>query len=271
MIGLYIASSLASLAVILVMAYLLVLVRPPKKTSPDATLLRDYAHRGLHGKEAPENSLKAFGLACEAGFGIELDVQLSRDGEVMVFHDYSLLRMTGCDRMLSELDAAELATLSLDGTDQTIPTLRQVLELVAGRVPILIELKGEDTNTALCAKVAALLRDYEGPFCMESFNPLLIGHMKKLFPETFCGLLYTNVCRDKKKCSLLNILLTAMALNVVAKPDFIAYNKADRGSLPVRITTGLYGAGKAVWTITTAEELEIAHQRGEMPIFEKIV
>ena len=259
--------------VLLILAVVYVSMIMPRATEqPDMSkVLTDYAHRGLHGKEAPENSLKAFGLACEAGFGIELDVQLSRDGEVMVFHDYSLLRMTGCDRMLSELDAAELATLSLDGTDQTIPTLRQVLELVAGRVPLLIELKGEDTNTALCAKVAALLRDYEGPFCMESFNPLLIGHMKKLFPETFCGLLYTNVCRDKKKCSLLNILLTAMALNVVAKPDFIAYNKADRGSLPVRITTGLYGAGKATWTITTAEELEISHQRGEMPIFEKIV
>ena len=271
MTWMHIALPSASLAVILIILYVLILVRPPKKTSPDAALLRDYAHRGLHGGGVPENSLKAFELACEAGYGIELDVQLSRDGHVMVFHDYTLLRMTGRDSLLSELDASELAALSLDGTDQTIPTLREVLELVDGRVPILVELKGEDTNTALCEKVAVLLGEYTGPYCLESFNPLLIGHMKKRLPETYCGLLYTNVCRDKKKSSLLNIALTAMALNVVARPDFIAYNKADRDSLPVRITTGLYGAGKAVWTVTTAEELDTAHRKGEIPIFEKIV
>ena len=131
-----------SFAVLLVALYLLVLIRPPKKTKPTEVLLCDYAHRGLHKEGVPENSLAAFEDACRAGFGIELDVQLSHDGEVMVFHDYTLIRMTGCDKKLCELDAKELMTLTLAGTDQTIPTLKQVLALVDGRVPLLVELKG---------------------------------------------------------------------------------------------------------------------------------
>ncbi|MBE6698699.1 MAG: glycerophosphodiester phosphodiesterase [Ruminococcaceae bacterium] len=262
---------IVSLLVILIAIYLLVLVRPTKKTKPNKALLCDYAHRGLHnGKDAPENSLAAFEAACRAGYGIELDVQLSRDGTVMVFHDYTLIRMTGCDKKLSELDANELTALTLGESDQKIPTFEEVLSLVDGRVPLLVELKGENFDTSLCAKVADMLRNYRGLYCIESFNPLLIGNMKKQMPEIFCGLLYTNVCRDKKKNSILNIALTAMALNVVAKPDFIAFNKVDRDSLPVKITTQLFGAPKFVWTVNTPEELDTAHKNGELPIFENI-
>ena len=265
-----IAISLAAVAVIFVIVYFLVLVRPPKRTAPDEILMRDYAHRGLHGENVPENSLTAFENACKAGYGIELDVQLSRDGVVMVFHDYSLLRMTGRDQKLSELDAAELTAICLMETTETVPTFEQVLELVDGRVPLLVELKGEELDVSLCEKVAELLGNYKGAYCIESFNPLLVGNMKKRFPEVFCGLLYTNVCREKKKRSLLNIALTAMALNVVARPDFIAYNKEDRASLPVKISTGLYRAPKFVWTVNTREELDTAHKNSELAIFENI-
>ena len=266
-----IAASIASLTLVLTVVYFLILVRPRKKTKPQADLLRDYAHRGLHnGKDAPENSLAAFEAACQKGYGIELDVQLSRDGKVMVFHDYTLIRMTGCDKKLAELNAEELTKLTLGTSNQTIPTLEEVLALVNGRVPLLVELKGENFDTSLCAKVAELLRKYEGPYCLESFNPLLIGNMKKEFPEAFCGLLYTNVCRDKKKNSALNIALTAMALNVVARPDFIAFNKADRDAFAVKVTTKLYKAPKFVWTVNKQEELDTAHKSGECPIFENI-
>ena len=260
---------IASLLVILVAVYFLILVRPPQKTKPQKEFLCDYAHRGLHnGKDAPENSLAAFEAACQRGYGIELDVQLSRDGKVMVFHDYTLVRMTGCDKKLAELDATELTKLTLGDSDQKIPTFEEVLALVDGRVPLLVELKGESFDTSLCAKVAELLRGYKGDYCMESFNPLLIGNMKKEFPDAFCGLLYTNVCREKN--SALNIALTAMALNVVARPDFIAFNKADRDSFAVKVTTKLYKAPKFVWTVNTQEELDTAHQNGELPIFENI-
>ncbi len=269
MTGLYIAlGAMLGLALLVALVYLLVLVRPKGKRPADASLLCDYAHRGLHGNGVPENSLAAFARACEAGDGIELDVQLSADGEVMVFHDYTLARMTGDSRKLCELSAAHLGELRLADTEETIPTFAQVLRLVDGRVPLLVELEGENLDVFLCPKVAALLRDYDGPFCIESFNPLLLRAMKRELPEAFCGLLYTNVARDKRKASPLNLMLTSMALNALCRPHFIAFNEADRHALPVRLTTGLYRAPKFVWTVRSRESLETAHEAGEWGIFE---
>ena len=99
---LIILGAILSLSIVVFLLYLLVFIRPRGKTPEDNALLCDYAHRGLHGDGVPENSLEAFELACQAGFGIELDVQLSSDGEVVVFHDYTLNRMTGVDKKLCE-------------------------------------------------------------------------------------------------------------------------------------------------------------------------
>ena len=272
MVAFLITLSIVSGVLLLLLAlYLLVLVRPRGRMPADMTLLRDYAHRGLHGGGIPENSMAAFAKACDLGYGIELDVQLSRDGVVMVFHDYTLTRMTGTEKKLCELTAAELKDLRLGGTEETIPTFAEVLSLVNGRVPLLVELKGEDLNTALCEKVAALLSDYRGAYCLESFNPLLIGKMKTYLPNAYRGLLYTNVCRDKKKYSILNMVISSMMLNALAKPNFIAYNHLDRDALTVRIAAGLYRTPRFVWTIRGQEELERAHERGEHPIFENIL
>ncbi len=261
-------AGLLALLILLSIVYLLLLIRPRKRKECDPALLRCYAHRGLHGDGVPENSLSAFALACEKGYGIELDVQLSHDGEVMVFHDYTLLRMTGEEGLLCERTAEELGALSLNGTEQTIPTFAKVLELVDGRVPLLVELKGESTDVSLCKKVAELLLHYEGAYCIESFNPLLLREMQKQLPKAFCGLLYTNVCRDKKKVTAVNGLLTLMAFNFLAKPQFVAYNQADRRSLPVKLTTKLYRAPKFVWTVRTEGEMSRAKEAGECPIFE---
>ena len=263
---------LITLGIVLLLAlvYLMVLVRPKAQQPADPSLLCDYAHRGLHNHTIPENSLAAFARACERGIGIELDVQLSRDGVVMVFHDYTLVRMTGAEGKLRELDAADLQKLSLNGTDRTIPTFAQVLELVDGRVPLLVELKGENLDTSLCEKVADHLKAYKGPYCIESFNPLLVRRMKKCLPGVYGGLLYTNVCRDKKKYSPLNLVITAMLLNAVARPHFIAYNQLDRDSLPVKLTTRLYHAPRFVWTVRSDEEYQRAHDLGEHPIFENL-
>lgn len=262
--------SLLGLVLLLIALYLFFLLRPRTKRPQDPALLCDYAHRGLHGDGIPENSLAAFARACEAGVGIELDVQLSRDGIVMVFHDYTLVRMTGREEKLCNLDAAELRTLTLADSTETVPTLEEVLALVNGRVPILVELKGESTDASLCSRVAAILKDYRGAYCLESFNPLLIGSMKKYLPQAFRGLLYTNVCREKKSRSLLNIALTCMALNFLAKPNFIAYNQQDRNALPVRLATKLFRAPRFVWTVRSSEQLDAARAHGECPIFEGI-
>lgn len=274
MIALYILLGvlcvILALFVVMSALYIFIFVRPRRKAPADLDLLCDYAHRGLHDAALPENSLAAFEAACRKGYGIELDIQLSGDGEVMVFHDYTLIRMTGKEGKLSDFTAAELKSFSLNETDQTIPTFAEVLALVNGRVPLLIELKGEDLNASLCPTAAALLRNYEGPYCIESFNPLLIRAMRRELPEAWYGQLYTNVCKEKKKVTALNLLLTAMAFNFLARPDFIAYNYLCRRSFPVRLATDLYGATKFVWTVRERAELRKAHEHGEYPIFERI-
>ena len=269
---LIIASSLASLALLLALIAVFVLIRPAGKPPKDERLLCQYAHRGLHDGNTgalPENSLAAFELACKEGYGIELDVQLSRDGQIMVFHDYTLVRMTGAEGKLCDLTAKELGELTLAGTEEKIPTFREVLALVNGRVPLLVELKGESFDTALCPKVAELLSAYNGPFCIESFNPLLLKEMRTHLPDAYRGLLYTNACRDKKKITAINLAVSGMLLNFLAKPNFIAYNKEDRSSPLVKLTTGLYKAPKFVWTVRTEEELAAAKARGECAIFER--
>lgn len=261
---------IALIIIAIALIYLLVLVRPRQKKPQSAALLCEYAHRGLHGDGVPENSLLAFENACREGYGIELDVQLSRDGEVMVFHDATLTRMTGVEKKVCELDAADLTELTLADSECTIPTFRQVLALVDGRVPLLVELKGEDTNVSLCKKAADILREYKGEYCIESFNPLLAREMKKHLPDIYYGQLYTNVCRDKKKKSALNIALTIMATNCLSRPDFIAYNKRDRNALPVILTTKLFSARKFVWTVKGDAEIAEARKNGELAIFERV-
>ena len=264
MIALYITLGVLAFLILLY----LFLIFPHAKSPENRDLLCDYAHRGLHGNGVPENSLAAFELAAKAGFGIELDVQLSADRVVMVFHDETLTRMTGVEKKLSELTAEQLGALSLADSDERIPTLCEVLELVSGRVPILVELKGEATDTTLCSYVADCLRCYEGAYCIESFNPLLLHEMKKHLPDAYYGLLYTNACREKKKYSLVNILVSCMALNFLARPNFIAYSKNYRKALPVLLGAGLFRATRFVWTVNTPEELDEAHRLGELPIFE---
>lgn len=262
--------ALLTFCIVFGLAYLFIFLRVRKKREVSSALFCDYAHRGLHSASIPENSLAAFDLAAERGYGIELDVQLSKDGEVMVFHDYTLERMTGRDEKLCELDANELCALSLAGTQEKIPTLAQVLDLVDARVPILVELKGENKDTSLCAKTAELLRTYKGVYCIESFNPLLVKEMKKQLPDVFAGLLYTNVCKDRKKYSPLNIAISTMSLNFIAYPDFIAYNKEYRNSFAVKLVNALYKPYRTVWTIKSEDELELAHSLGEAAIFEQI-
>lgn len=256
------------LLLIIFLLYILVLVRPKKREVDNESLVCNYAHRGLHSETVPENSLEAFSLAVDNGYGIELDVQLSSDGEVMVFHDYTLTRMTGVEKKLNDLTKDELKALTLKNTSEAIPTLEEVLTLVDGKVPLLIELKGEDLDTRLCEKAANRLKAYKGKYCIESFNPLLIKKMKNFLPNAFYGQLYTNVCREHG-FNIINALLTCMALNFLSSPDFIAYNKVDRNSFPVKLTTKFYKAPRFVWTVKTAEEMNDAKKFGECAIFEQ--
>lgn len=168
---------------------------PPRVTLPDAFLGAPIAHRGYHDRAAGriENSPSAFRAAIEAGYGIECDIQPASDGTPMVFHDYDLRRLTGQPGRIAARTPEELQRLALSGGGDTIPTLTSVLALVAGRVPLLIEIKDQDgalgpSVGALEERVAAALAGYEGPAALMSFNPFSMAAMARAAPHLPRGL-----------------------------------------------------------------------------------
>lgn len=208
---------------------------------------RNYAHRGLHSedKSVPENSLPAFDKAAAAGYGIELDVQLSKDGQVVVFHDDDLNRVCGDARRVDEVDYAELKEMKLCQTEETIPLFSTVLETVNGRSPLIVELKTGRRNDELCRKTCETLAGYEGNYCIESFDPRIVAWFRKNAPEILRGQLAAPACEYKNKKPL-PFLLSHVLLNVIARPQFIAYKIGPR-PLSVRLSE-LMGAMKVGWT-----------------------
>lgn len=259
----------AGVVLALVWMFLVFAKRP--ETGRAAPFRRAYAHRGLFGGEIPENSLPAFAAAAEKGFAIELDVQLSSDGEVMVFHDYTLSRMCGVGGTLSERTADELKKTPLAGTAHGIPSLREVLAVVGGRVPLLIELKGENGNTALCPRLMEVLAGYRGAWCVESFNPLLLRWFKKNAPQVLRGLLVTDLIREKKSGSkLLNFALSAQLLNFLCRPQFIAWDHHYPKSAARRYNIRR-GLPSFVFTVKDEAEYLRLLASGDCPIFDSFL
>ena len=257
------------LIAILIIAALLIFIFAPSKRRKKMAQWRGcaFAHRGLHGDGACENSLDAFERACEAGFGIELDVQLSRDGTIVVFHDDDLLRMTGDARRVDEVDFAELQSIPLPG-DARIPSFAQVLECVRGRVPLLVELKNGKRNAELCAKTLEQLRAYDGRFIVESFNPLIVRWFRKNAKDIARGQLVSGMDNYMPQFGKgIAWLLASLALNFLARPDFVAYD-ADCDFAAPHIQRGVFRTPMACWTIKQAGRYEEAVEKGEMPIFE---
>ena len=171
------------------------------------------AHRGFHeDANSPENSIPAFKRAVERGYGIELDLHLLSDGSLAVFHDDTLLRMTGEEGCVKDLTQEDLKNYRLGGTEHTIPTFVQVLKLVQGEVPLIIELKSEDNVPELCKATLDALDAYQGDFVIESFDPRVLMWLKKNAPEITRGQLSQNFLKDKEnKLSLpLKIVLTSL-------------------------------------------------------------
>lgn len=253
------------------LALWLYLIAPRAKRDAMTPFLRAYAHRGLWGGELPENSLGAFRAAAEAGFAIELDIQLSSDGVVMVFHDYTLDRVCGRAGKVCEHTAAELGEILLNGVKgERIPTLAEVLATVAGRVPLLIELKGENGDTSLVPAALAVLKGYQGAWCMESFNPLLLRAVKKHAPHVIRGLLSTNLLKEKKNGSkLLNFALSAHLFNFLCRPQFLAFDQNHPRRAGLRTGLSLFGATPFVYTVKNEADYERHLKNGVCPIFDE--
>ncbi len=243
----------------LILIYLFLLTPRRRRKEAEPFMQSSYAHRGLWGKEAPENSLAAFRLAVEAGVGIELDVQLSSDGEVMVFHDENLLRMTGVDASLYEKDAAFLKSLSLGKCTETIPTFKEVLTLIDGKVPLLVEIKSDHAWQAVCEKTAALLDGYHGAYMVESFHPFAVAWFRKNRPDTVRGQLSARLWKEKHLRTPSHLIVQSLLLNFYARPDFIAYDVNDRRSFSFCLTRLIFRPYSVAWTVKDAKDFQNAH------------
>lgn len=231
-----------------------------------------YAHRGLHDKPfVPENSMLAFQKALEKGYGIELDVHLLKDGGLAVIHDSSLKRTAGVDVNIEDLTLDQLKNYHLEGTTETIPTFREVLNLYNGQAPIIIELKAANGNAAkLSEAVCNALNTYHGPYCIESFDPRCLLWLKRNRPDVIRGQLSMNFMKNPSgQGKFIDFILTFLLGNLLTRPDFIAYKFEDRRNFSNLLCLYLWRMQGASWTITEQKNFEICAGESLLPIFEQ--
>ncbi|MCF0105399.1 MAG: glycerophosphodiester phosphodiesterase [Holdemanella sp.] len=233
-----------------------------------------YAHRGLfdNKKEYPENSLNAFQRAVDAGYGIELDVQMTTDDKLVVFHDGNLLRMCSDDRMLTDCSYEALQKLHLKNSHQTIPLFKDVLNVVDGKVPLIVEIKTEGRNIETTKKVHEMMKGYKGKYVVESFNPQLLQWYYKNEPNILRGQLSEDYfTRDNGMNFSTKFVLTNMLTNFISKPDFISYDYKGYDQKGYALLRKLFSCRHAVWTIRSEEDLKIAKERYDIIIFDSFI
>lgn len=263
---------ITAIVIVLIFVLLFLLSTVGRTGHRDLRKLRGhaYAHRGLHGAGVPENSFEAFRLAKEAGYGVELDVHLLKDGTLAVFHDTLLSRMTGLEGRIVDLTAEDLKNCYLNGTTHTIPTFAQVLKLFDGKVPMIVELKEVGNCAALCEKTCKMLDGYKGPYCLESFDPRCVHWLKKNRPDLIRGQLTQNYFVNSKAPIpwYLKILLRHQVLNFLTRPDFVAYRYFDRKTVSNFFCRKIWGLQGVTWTLRSQEEFDTAIKECWIPIFE---
>lgn len=265
------------LALIIVLAVLAViylfLVAPRMFGKPDRSALMGvhYAHRGLFDNEsdAPENSLSAMRKAVEAGYGIEFDVQLSKDDVPVIFHDTSLKRMCGVDGKVWDYTLEELQKMKLANSNETIPTLEQVLQVVDGKVPLIVEYKMDRADTKVCELGNALLEQYNGVYCIESFHPFAVKWYRDHRPDVIRGQLSQDFSKTDYK-GIQYWAMTHLLLNFLTRPDFIAYNHKDKDIFSRSLCAQL-GALSAAWTIKNRKQYEEAKPYFDLVIFDSFI
>ena len=184
------------------------------------------AHRGFYKKNGaiPENSMAAFKRALDHGYAIECDIQLTKDHEVVVFHDENLKRLTGLNQPIHQVTYEQIKTLNLLLSNEKIPLLRDVLNLVKGKVPLLIELKPFGPVKKLCTSTMALMKDYQGKYAVFSFHPGAVLWFKKYHPHVIRGQISSFFDDDTHVRQPLKFLMKRLFFNHFTKPDFISYD-----------------------------------------------
>ena len=235
---------------------------PSRRSELTKLIARPFAHRGLQGGGRIENSRAAFAAAIAAGHGIELDVQASADGQAMVFHDADLARLADARGALSAWSAAELGRFRLKDSDETIATLSEILGLIGGRAPLLIEVKAPNRGVAaLCRSVEAALTGYTGPVAVMSFNPEVGAWFARHAPARLRGLVVTEQGKGLK-----GLVERPLAL-WRSRADFLAYDIRD---LPARFADAQRAKGMPVltWTIRTLADRARAAEHASQIIYE---
>ena len=227
------------------------------------------AHRGLWRPDgAPENSLAAFQAACVAGYGIELDIQLSADGEAMVFHDDDLERMTGVPGRLSDRTTSELAELRLKGTDERIPTLAETLALVGRRAMVHVELKTPYGHVGpLEQRAHEILIDHAGPVCVIGFNPYSHAWFAERFPGVLRGLDSYSYKRAPQMAEAQRASFAKLEHVAIAKPNFLALGL---DMLPSERAAALRAQGLPIvaWTVREPGQWDAIRDGCDNLIFE---
>ena len=259
-----------AIVVLVLLAIYLYLIHPAS-SRPDDSQLRGwlYAHRGLHdgNVNVPENSIEAFRLAVEKGYGMELDVQLTRDKQLVVHHDGSTKRVCGVDKLIRETDYADLPLLP-DGSK--IPLFSEVLSMVDGRTPIIVEVKHHGSPWANAEAAWQDLKEYSGPFCVEAFNPVAMKYFRENAPHIVRGQLASGGKWDKEELNYVSYFaLKNLLVNVVSRPHFVSYSVPTDKVFGMWLMKHLFKPYLACWTVRSQKVLDYAKQQGyQYPIFE---
>ena len=260
-----------SILFVLVLFYLF-LIAPRMIHKPDRTPFFEihYAHRGLfdNNSDAPENSLAAFQKAVDAGYGIELDLQLSKDNKLVIFHDATLKRMCGVKGNVWDYTLEELQQFKLLNSNETIPTFEEFLKIVDGKVPFILEFKLDRPQTTVCKLANEALKNYKGTYCIESFHPYALLWYKKNRPDVLRGQLSEEFFREKKYVGNFPLtLLSFLVFNFLGRPDFIAYNYKHADNLSRRICR-VMGALSVTYTIKSLDSYAQVKNKFDLFIFD---
>ncbi|MDD7280555.1 glycerophosphodiester phosphodiesterase family protein [Floccifex sp.] len=233
----------------------------------------DYAHRGLFDNKTnyPENSLPAFHRAVEHGFGIELDVQMTTDGKLVVFHDASLKRMCHVDCQLFEMSYDECQKYSLKKSNEKIPLFDDVLDVINGKVPLIIEIKAEGKPIETVKKVCERMDQYSGDYVIESFHPGVVLWLRKNRNDIIRGQLSENHYQNEKMNKPLAFVLTNFLLNGFTRPDFIAFDVRCSSFFSYRLMNKLYKFKRVAWTIKSQEQYNESKVNYECMIFDSFI
>ncbi len=240
-----------------------------RRKIPDWLVSRPIAHRGLHnGKLTPENSMNAFEAAALAGHPIELDVHLLSDGGIAVYHDRSLERICGADKLIKHETSGSIKNYRLYDTDQKIPLFTEALELIAGRVPILIEIKNFNWPGKPEENIVKILRGYKGDYAIQSFNPFTPRWFQKNAPDIIRGQLATGIDYHDVEWYRVQAMKYLLVIGI-SLPDFIGYDIDSIPNFPTRIARKL-GYPLLTWTVRNAEQRRRAGEHCDNFIFENI-